>query len=181
MGARRLDLRGVRREVLDLAEGDQLVAYYLHLGTELGEEGLHVALHGLAEQVVLVQQVNLADLFRQRPHHGLCFHGHVGVHAEVPEVALLVGEFGGHRAAVDVDDAVTRVTLVVLVHGVNQRGRNVRARALHDDRHILVRRTLQGYEGLRGLRLVIEGNDLELLAERAPAAVDPVEDVFELL
>ena len=172
-------MSGPQLPVISAWAPDALI--FVTYGEKFGEEGLDVALHGLAEQVVLVQQVNLGELLRQRPHHGLRFHGYVGVHAEVPEVALLVGEFGGHRAAVDVDDAVTRVTLVVLVHGVNQRGRNVRARALHDDRHVLVRRALQGDEGLRGLRLVVEGNDLELLAKRAPPAVDPVEDVLELL
>ena len=62
--ARGLDLGDVGREVLDLAERDQLVADHLHVGPELGEEGLHVALHRLAEQIVLVQQVDLGDVLR---------------------------------------------------------------------------------------------------------------------
>ena len=64
--ARRLDLGDVGREVLDLAERDQLVADHLHVGPELAEEGLDVALHGLAEEIVLVQQVDLGDVLGQR-------------------------------------------------------------------------------------------------------------------
>ena len=106
--ARGLDLGDVGREVLDLAERDQLVADDLHVGPELAEEVLDLALDRLAEQIVLVDQVDLGRLLRQRADHHLGFHAGVQVEAEMPEAALLVGQLGRHRAAVQVDDAVVR-------------------------------------------------------------------------
>src|SRR4029077_18092222 len=81
----------------------------------------------------------------------------------------------------DVDDPVGRVPLIVLVDALDEGGRDVGARALHDDRDVLVGRRLEREQGLGRLRLVVEGDQLELLAEGAPAAVDVVDDVLELL
>ncbi len=181
LGPRGLDLGDVGREVLDLAERDQLVAHHLHVRTNLAQERLHVALHRLPEEVVLVEQVDLGHVLGQGPHHGLGLHAHVRVHAEVPVAALLVGQLGGDRSAVDVDDPVGRVPLVVLVHSLDEGGRDVGARALHDHRDVLVGGRFQGEQRLGRLRLVVEGDQLELLPEGAAPAVDVVDDVLELL
>ena len=176
-----LILVDVRGEVLHLAERDQLVAHHLHVGPELGQEGLHVALDRLPEEIVLVQEIDLGDVLRERADHRLRLHADVRVHAEVPVAALLVGQLGGDGAAIDVDDAVVGIALVVLVHRLDQRGGDVRARALHDDGHVLVGRALERQQRIRRLRLVVEGDELELPAEGAAAAIDPVDDVLELL
>ena len=62
---RGLDLGDVGREVLDLAQRDQLVADHFDVRPVLGQEDLDVALHRLAEQIVLVQQVDLVDALGQ--------------------------------------------------------------------------------------------------------------------
>ena len=179
--ARGLDLGDVGREVLDLAERDQLVADDLHVGPQLGEIVLHVALHRLAEQIVLVDQIDLGHVLGQRADHHLGLHADVQVEAEMPEAALLVGQLGGDRAAVQVDDAVVRVALVVLVDAVDQGGGDVGAAALHDEGHVLVGRALERDQRVRRLRLVVERDQFELLAERAALGVDVVDDVLHLL
>ena len=47
--------------------------------------------------------------------------------------------------------------------------------------HVLVGRALERDQRVRRLRLVVERNQLELLAERAALRVDVVDDVLDLL
>ncbi len=169
------------REVLDLAERDQFVADDLHVRPQLGEEVLHLALHRLAEQIVLVDQIDFGRLLGERADHDLRFHGGMQIEAEMPEAALFVGEFRRHRAAVQVDDAVVGVAIVVLVHAVDQGSGDVRSAALHDERHVLVGCALESDQRIGRLRFVVEGNELELLAERAALGVDEIDDVLHLL
>ena len=105
----------------------------------------------------------------------------MGVIAEVPEAALVVGELRGDRAAVHVDDAVLGVAGVVLFHAFDQGGGDVGAAALHDEGDVLVGGALEGDQGVRRLGLVVEGDQLELAAEGAAAGVDVVDHVVELL
>ena len=98
--AGRLDLGDIRRKILDLHQRDELVGDDLDVGTILAEEPLGVLLDRLAEQVVLVQQIDRLDRLRQRldPRHRA--HLHAADEAEMPEAALLVGKFGRQLAAV---------------------------------------------------------------------------------
>ena len=73
------------------------------------------------------------------------------------------------------------IALVVLVDAVDQRGGDIGAAALHDERHVLVGRALERDQRVGGLRLVVERHQLELLAERAALRVDVVDDVLHLL
>jgi hypothetical protein len=179
--ARGLDLGDVGREVLDLAERDQFVTDDLNVRPQLGEVVPHLALHRLAEQVILVDQVDLGGVLWQRADHHLGLHAGVQVEAEMPEAALLIGELRRHRTAVQIDDAVVGVALVVLVGGIDQRGGDVGAAALHDEGHVLVGGALQRDQRVRGLRLVVERDQFELLAERAALRIDVVDDVLHLL
>ena len=114
--------------------------------------------------------------------HDFGLHRRLGIEAEMPEAALLVGELGRHRTAVDVDDSVFRVSGVVLVDRFDQRGGDVRAAALHDEGHVLVGRALERDQRVGRLRLVVERHQLELLAQRAALGrVDVVDDVLHLL
>ena len=79
---------------------NQFVADHLHVGSQLGEIVLHLALHRLAEQIVLVDQIDLGRVLWQGADHHLGFHAGVQVEAEMPEAALLVGQLRRHRAAI---------------------------------------------------------------------------------
>src|SRR4051812_27244159 len=89
----------------------------------------------------------------------------------MPEAAFFVGQFGRYRAAVEVDDAVVRVAVVVLFDRLDQGGCDVGAAALHDERHVLVGGALERDQRIRRLRLVVERHQFELLAERAALAL----------
>ena len=99
----------------------------------------------------------------------------------MPEAAFFVGQFGRHRAAVQIDDTVVRVAVVVLFDRLDQGGGDVGAAALHDEGHVLVGRALQRDQRVRRLRLVVERHQFELLAERAALGVDVIDDVLHLL
>ena len=179
--ARSIDLGDIRREVLDLAERDQFVTDDLNVRPQLAEVVLHLALHRLPEQIILVDQVDLLHFLGQRANHHFGLHAAMQVEAEMPEAALLVGELGRHRAAVQIDDAVVGIAVVVLVDAVDQGGGDVGAAALHDEGHVLVGGALERDQRVRRLRLVVEWNQFELLAERAALGVDVIDDVLHLL
>src|SRR5258708_33657675 len=100
------------------------------------------------------------------------------VEAEMPEAALLIGEFGRYGAAIDIDDAVVGIALVVLVDGVDQRGGDVGAAALHDAWDVLVGDGLERDQRFGGLRPVVKAHQFELTAERAPLRIDVVYNVL---
>ena len=142
-----------------------------------------VGAHRLAERIVLVDQVQLLDV-RVRLHvAGERFHLDVGVRvpAEVPVVALVVGEHRIDRGVVEVDDFLAGIALVVLGDELRNRPGHRRAVALGDDANARVDRLLHLHERFLRVELVVEGNELDLLAEHTALGVLQVGDELERL
>jgi hypothetical protein len=183
VGARRLHLGDVGREVLHLAERVQVLADDLDVGALAREVGLGRARDRLPERVVLVDQVDLLDLLvlgeegRERLH----LHVAVGVEAEVPVAAFRVGEIRVDRGVVEVEDLLPRVALVVLLDRVAERERDRRALALDDVADAAVDDLLQLVQGLLRAHPVVEPDDLDLERSGEPLAVDLVGGELEVL
>jgi hypothetical protein len=80
----------------------------------------------------------------------------MGVEAEVPEAAALVGEHGIDGRVVQQQGAPLRVASVVLVQRIDQgRGRG-RAVALRDEGDALVQRAAQQRQGFFGIALAVQ-------------------------
>ena len=79
-------------------------------------------------------------------------------------VALVVGEDRVDRRVVEVDHRLVGIALVVLGDEVAERRGHRRAVALREDADALVDRLLGLDEGLLRIGLVVEADDLELLA-----------------
>ena len=93
---------------------------------------LEIARNLLAVGVVLVQQIHVFDL-RLVFHEGgqrLHLHGGVSIQAEVPIVALLIGQGRVNRRVIKVHHFLAGVALVVLGHGVRDRQGGTRSIAL---------------------------------------------------
>jgi hypothetical protein len=176
-----LDLGHIGREVLHLAEWHQFVADDLDVGTQLRQPLLGVALDRLAEQIVLVQEVNLLQVRRQRLDAGGGAHIDRPCEAEVPEVALLVGQLGRERAAVQIEDAIVGIAGVVLGHRVYQGRADIRSGAMHYERNILVRHALERDQRFGGLQLVVERNEFVFLPQGAAGRVLARDDILENL
>ena len=136
--ARSIDLGDIRREVLDLAERDQFVTDDLNVRPQLAEVVLHLALHRLPEQIILVDQVDLLHFLGQRANHHFGFHADMQVKAEMPEAALLVGQLSGELTAVQLQHPVVRIARVVFVYCIDQGRTDVRSDARHDKRQVLI-------------------------------------------
>ncbi len=177
--AGRLDLGDIGREVLHLAERHQLVADDLDIGAQFRQPLLGVVLDRLAEQIILVEQIDLLQILRQRLDAGGGAHVDGACKAEMPEVALLVGELGRERAAVQIEDAVVGIARVVLGHRIDQRRADIGARAMHHERDVLVGHAFQRDQRFGRLQLVIERDQLELAPKRAAHGVFPRDDKLE--
>jgi hypothetical protein len=103
-------------------------------------------------------------IFWQRLDPGDRSHFDVAGEAKLPEVALLVGQFGRQGAAVQIEDTVVGIAGVVFRHAIDQRRAYIRSRALHDERNVLVGDALQGDQRFRRLQFVVERHDLKFLA-----------------
>ena len=99
----------------------------------------------------------------------------------MPEVALLVGELGRERPAVQIKDAVVGIAGIVLRHRVDQRRADIGAGAVHHERNVLVGHALERDQRFGRLQLVVERDQLELAAERAARGVFPRDDKLENL
>ena len=161
----------------------QLVADDLDVRPLLAEHADRRLGHRLPEGVVLADDVDLPDLGVRLDHVGQRRHLHVGVRveAEVPEVALLVGQRGIDRRVVQVEDAVVRVALIVLEHRVRDGVGHARAVALEDEVDALADHLLELDQGLLRADLVVEGHDLERPPEHAAGLVDLIGREPELL
>ena len=101
----------------------QLVADDGDIGPLRGQLAPGFAQHGLAEAVVLPDEVGaLQGLVLSDHLHERC-HAHVGmrVEAKVPEAALLVREGGVHGRIVQEHHTLAGLALVVLVDRVDER------------------------------------------------------------
>ena len=136
---------------------------------------------GLPERIVLVDQVDLLDV-RLALHvvgEGLHLDVGVGVPAEVGEGAFVVGEHRIDRGIVEIDHFLAGVAVVVLGDPIGQCGGNGGAVALGDDAGAGVDRLLHLHEAFLRVGLVVEGQDLELLARRAALGVKLVRQELE--
>ena len=178
--ARGLHFGNVGREVLHLRERVQVLADDLDVGALLAEVVLGRLGHGVAERVVLVEEVDVLDLrvLGQERGQRLHLHVRVRVEAEMPEVALAVGQVGVDRGVIQVNDFLSGIALVVLGHGVGQRQRDRRAVALHDVADALVDDLLEHRERFLRGELVVEADDLELGPAGPVLLVGEVGDVL---
>jgi hypothetical protein len=121
--------------------------------------------------VVLVDQVNLLRLPVRRDDgsEGVDLHVDVGVEAEVPEIALLVGERRVDGRVVQEQQFAARVALVVLEHGFRQRMGHVRTVALGDEANPLVDGLLERHQAFLGTGLVVEADEFQLRPAEHPA------------
>src|SRR5215467_11276470 len=99
----------------------------------------------------------------------------------MPEAAFFVGQLGRYRSAIEIDDTTIRIAVVLLFDGIDQSGGDVRSGALHNDRNVLICDGLEREQRFRGLRLVVEADQLELAAERTSFGVDVVDNELHLL
>ena len=185
VGARRLDLGDVGREVAHLRQRVQVFADDLHVGALDLQVFLGVLGHLHAVRVVLVDQVDLLDV-RLILHVGgqrLHLHGGVGVQAEVPVAALAVGQVGVDRGVVEVQQFLAGIAGVVLLDRVDDGQRRARAVALQHVAHALVLRRAQRAGGFLRAELVVDADDLELpgafgraIVGRLPSGVDDAAD-----
>ena len=156
----------------------QVVAHDLDVGTFFSQVLPCGLLYGVAEGIVLVEQVDLLDFLAARHPAGQRLHLHVGVRVEakVPERAFLVGERRVDRRIVQEQDLLAGTPFVVAVHGLDQRACHRRAVALGDVLDALVDDPLQLVERLLRTGLVVKADDFELApAEHAAGRVDPLD------
>ena len=181
VGARRLDLRNVRREVGDLQQRVLFVADDLDVRTLFFQHRTRRGAHGFAERIILIDEVQLLDGGNALHVVGEGFHLDVGIRvpAEVRKAALVVGEDGVDRGVVEVEHFLAGVAFVVLGDEVTQRAGHGRAVALGEVTHA-------GVDGLLGLDqaflrvgLVVERNDFDLLAENAALGVQFIGQILK--
>ena len=141
-----LDLDGIGRKVFDPAHRVQLIAHDTHIGPLRRQLASGLAQHGLTKAVVLPYQIGalhrlivLDDLHQRR-------HAHVGmgIKAEVPEAAALIGQRRVYRRIVQIQHPARRVAAVVLFNRIQQCRRRGRRVALHDDARAVVYGCAQG-------------------------------------
>ena len=135
----------------------------------------------LSERIVLVDQIDLLDVRNGLHVVGERFHLDVGigVPAEMPEAALLVGQDRIDRGIVEIQDFLAGIAFVVLGDEVRQRAGHRRAVALRDVADAGVDRLLRLDQAFLRIGLVVERNDLDLLAEHAALGVQFVGQVLE--
>ena len=152
-----LDLVGVGQKVLYPAHRMQLFSHHLHVGALGGQLLAGLAQHGLAEAVVLPDEVDLLqalvglDGLHQRGHA----HVGMGVEAEVPEAALLVGQGRVHRRIVQEQHPPRRVAFVVFADRIQQGRSGSRRIALQDELRPVVDGGTQGRQCLFVLALAV--------------------------
>ena len=159
VGAGGLDLGDVGGEVRHLQQRVQLVADHLDVGT-LGLQHLGGGLaHGLAERIVLIDQVDLFDVLLALHVVGQRLHLDVGVGvpAEMRERALLVGQHRIDRGIVEIDHFLAGVALVVFGDPIGERGGNRGAVALGDDARARIDGLLHLHQAFLRIGLVVEG------------------------
>ncbi len=181
VGARRLDLRDIGREVGDLEQRMQLVADDLNISAFGFEHGARLRAHRLTKRIVLIDQVHFLDARRGLHVVGQRLHLDVGarVPAEMIEAALLVGEDRIDGSIVEVQDFFARIAFVVFGDEVGQRAGDGRAVALGEVAHAAVNRLLRLDQALLRIGLVVQWDDLDLLAEDAALGVQLVGQELE--
>ena len=160
----------------------QFVADDLDVG-RLAPSILRASAHGLAERVVLVDQIEFLDIGPGLHVVGERLHLDVGVRipAEVPVIALVVGEDRINRRVVQINEFLAGIPLIVLGGEIRNRGSNRRSIALRDNPNARIERLLDLNQAFLRIDLVVIADDLELLAEHAALGVDFLGNELERL
>src|SRR6266567_3716686 len=170
----RLDLGDVWGEIGDLQQRVKLVTDDLDVGT-LGSQHLaRFRAHGLAERVVLVDQIEFLDIGPGLHVVGQRRHLDVGVRipAEVPVAALVVGQDRIDRRVVQINEFLARISLDVFRGEIGDCGGNRRSIALRDNPNSGIERLLDLNQAFLRIDLVVIADDLELLAEHPALRID---------
>ena len=93
----------------------------------------------------------------------------------MPEIALLVGQRGIDGGVVEEQHFLAGIALVVLLHGFGDRERDRAAVALDDEPRAVVERLLELDQRFLRIDLVVEREELDLLAVDAAGGVDRVD------
>ncbi|MDT4854042.1 hypothetical protein FQZ97_883290 [compost metagenome] len=150
----------------------QLIAHDLDIGALLRQRLAEVPRKLLSMGVVLVQQVHAFQL-RLRGHEKrqrARLHGGVGIDAEVPEAAQVVGQRRVHGRVVDVEHRLLGVARVVPRHRIGDRRRHPGAIALHDVAKALVDGGLERVQAFLGRALVVKARHHKTHARRIARA-----------
>ena len=183
IGARRLDLGDIGGEIGDLEQRMQFVADDLDVRTLFLQHGAGLFLHRLSEGIILIDEIDLLDVrpvlheVRQRRHLDVG----IGVPAEMPVGAFVVGQHGIDRGVVEIDDLLAGVAVIVFADPVGQGRGHRRAVSLGDDADALVGGLLRLNQALLRIGLVVQPDDFDLLAEEAAGGVDLVGEILERL
>ena len=186
VGARRLNLGGVRRKVANPAQRMKLVADDLHARAALRQQVACRARHLAPEAVILVDQVDAlrARIGRQHLHQRRHPHLRVRVEAEMPWAATLVGQHRINRRVIEEHLPFAGIALVVAVDRIDQRAGHRRAISLQDEAHALVGRAPQEHQRLLDLTLGVVACQLQrtraLRKLHAAARVDAVDRKLEI-
>lgn len=161
--AARADLRDIRREILDPADRVEFVAGDRHVRAPRGQRLPRERADVVAEAVVLVQQIDLAQRAVARHHVRERGHPHprVRVEAKMPETAARAGQRRIVCRIVEEQHPVVRIARVQLVERRDERGRDSRTVALRDEADMPVRGRAQLHERLLRAALAIEHDELE--------------------
>jgi len=176
-----LDLGSVGQKVFDAADRVQFFADDLHVRAQVFDLAARLAQHGLAKTVVLPDQVSGLDLFVVLEHLHERGHAHVGVgvKAEMPEAALVVGQHRIDRRVVQEQHALAGLALVVLVDRVDQHQRLRRRIALQDHLRAVVDGRTQRRQRFFVLAFAVVAQQLQralaLGGFHAAARVDPLD------
>jgi hypothetical protein len=173
VGARCLDLGDVGSEVGDLEQRMQFVADDLDVGPLGGQHFPCRRTNRFAERIILIDQIELLDrrdalhVIRQRFHLDVG----VGIPAEMPEAALLVGEDRIDRGVVKVEHFLAGIAFVVFGDEIRQCACDRGAVTLSHIAHAGIDGLLRLDQAFLRIGLVVERNDLDLLAEDAALGI----------
>ena len=117
-----------------------------------------LAQHALAKAVVLAQQIHRFErcVLAQHLHQRGQAHVGVGVKAEMPKAAFLIGQRRVYRRVVQKQHPARRVAGIVFLDGINQRGRHCRGVALQHHPRTAVNGQAQRRERLLRLALAVK-------------------------
>ena len=144
----------------------QFVADDLDVRPLGGQHGLGGGANRFAERVILIDQVDVFDRGHRLHVVGERLHLDVGVRipAEMPEAALGVGQDRIDRGIVEIQHFLAGIALVVFGDEVGKRAGDRRAVALGEEADAGVDRLLRLDQAFLRIGLVVERDDLDLLA-----------------
>ena len=169
-----LDLGNVGGKVGDLQQRVKLVADDLDIRPFRGEHRLGRGANGFSKRIILIDQVNFLDRGHVLYVIGKRFHLDVGIRvpAEMPVAALVVGEGRIDRGIVEVQDFLARIAIIVFGDEIRQRAGDRRTIALSEVANAGIDRFLRLDQAFLRVRLVVERNDFDLLAQNAALGIE---------